>query len=89
MVSPLANAKPTCDEVLSKCEKALDAQVEVNQLQKTLNEDLERLNRYQTEQLIEAREDLSKWYRDPVLLGLLSLSVGFGVGVVIGVSHGK
>lgn len=68
---------PTCLDTLRKCDLAVTSLKEVNNLQKQIIEDQDRVIVTQKEQL-----DSSKaWYHDPWKTIGLGLFIGLGLGV--------
>lgn len=83
-----AEDTPTCDVVLRSCDRALQAQVEVNNIQRQINQDQEKRFAVQETQLAEAREENNKWYRNPLTLTFIGLNVGvLGTLLIVGAFH--
>lgn len=71
-ITTTGTANPTCDDVLHKCDTALQAQIQLAaDEQKTIDTQKKMI------------DDSNAWYRDPVKIFLLGLIVGVAGGVYI------
>lgn len=78
----------TCPEVLKKCDAALQAQIELNQLKDDLISNLQMKTALQDALLEDKNRELNAWYRDPVkvsaLTALTLVLIGFTTGAIGG-----
>lgn len=76
MMAVPALAKPSCDQVLSACDAALNAEIHENQLQKQLIQDLTAKNKLDEDELHRIQDKDSGLFRQPWFWA--------GVGAVLG-----
>lgn len=74
---------PTCDQVLSACDKALNDQIRAVQLQKDLIKSMELKTNVLEEQNHRLQSDAQMWYRNPLIVGPISFTVGALVAIYI------
>jgi hypothetical protein len=87
-MASLTNAQ-SCEDTLFKCDRALQSQRELTDIQKQIISDQEKRFAITSEALSRSNEELSKWYRDPVKVGAITLSLGLILGLTAGYVHGK
>jgi len=74
-------AKPSCDQVIQACDKALDDEGKEIDADKLLILDLGNANRDLMLRSEDAESELDAWYRNPWML----LSIGFIIGGLGGI----
>jgi hypothetical protein len=86
--SSFSNAQ-SCEDTLYKCDRALQSQRELSEIQKQIIVDQEKRFAITSEALNKSNEELTRWYRDPVKIGALTLSLGLILGLTAGYVHAK
>lgn len=71
-----AQTPPTCDQVLSACDKALNDQIKTVKLQKDLIATMETRTNILEEQNQRLQSDAQMWYHNPLVVGPISFTLG-------------
>lgn len=74
-------AAPTCKDVITACDKALEEKNQAIKAQEDALDKCEQLNGTLREQLTDEQEKLNMWYRDPITMSVLGASVTAGIAV--------
>lgn len=69
-------SKVTCQDVISKCDKALDAKNKTIKLSATTIDTLKKQNGDLTTEVNDLRESGSKWYHNPIILFVFGAAAG-------------
>ncbi len=88
MTATITNAQ-SCEDTLFKCDRALESQRQLSDIQKQIIQDQEQRFAVVTNQLNEERAEAKKWYHDGVLVGSITLSLGLIIGLSTGLVNGR
>ena len=67
---------PSCDQVLTACDKALTEQLKTVKLQKDLLTTMDLRTNVLVEQNNRLQSEASAWYHNPLVVGPLSFTLG-------------